>query len=539
MSTFVTLVAIAILSIIYLFFRFVRSDGDIDKLLGPHRQSFFHGNLKQVYGRHTLSWHSESAKKHGKAFRIYGYLWDKQVYITDSKALDHIIVKDRDSYEQTPWLFATNEVIFGPGLFSSVGDRHKRQRKIINPMFSLAHIRDLTPIFQDIAEELRDIIAAQVRSGTKEIEMTPWLSKTALELIGRGGLGYSFNAFNDSAEDQYAHAIKKLLPSISFVRPLRRIMPFLVKIGSDRFRQWVVHKIPLKNVRNLCDVVDKMAETTMEIYRHQMKHIAANDLDSGGKDIMNLILKAKATDPESGQHLSEEEVLALMTTFVFAANDTTSNSLCRLLWIMITRPKVQQELREEIVKSRRDNGGTLDHDTLASLPSLDSIVLETMRLHPPIPRLSRITQEDVILPLSEPVTLNDGTKTSSLHLRKNTQLVIGIIAANRDPDIWGPDAHEWKPERWLGERRLSMEKKFPGVYSGQMTFLGGERSCVGFKFSELEMKVVLSTLVEAFVFEPAADCEYIWCDAGVVMPSVKGRDKPIAEFPIKVSLVNP
>ena len=107
----------------------------------------------------------------------------------------------------------------------------------------------------------------------------------------------------------------------------------------------------------------------------------------------------------------------------------------------------------------------------------------------------------------------------------------------------------------------------------RMTFLGGERSCMyvelaysfkslfvseknyhsRFKFSELEMselppspilaspnsfptEVVLSTLVEAFYFEPA-DCEYIWYDTGVVMPSVKGRDKLISKFPVKVSLV--
>ena len=45
--------------------------------------------------------------------------------------------------------------------------------------------------------------------------------------------------------------------------------------------------------------------------------------------------------------------------------------------------------------------------------------------------------------------------------------MIGIKAVNRDPDVWGPDADEWKPERWLGKERLTMEKKLPGIYSGQ------------------------------------------------------------------------
>ena len=69
-------------------------------------------------------------------------------------------------------------------------------------------------------------------------------------------------------------------------------MPILVKLGPVGFRRWIVHKIPLKNVRNLCEVVDKMAETTVEVYQHKKKHIDANDFDSEvgrGKDIMSLI----------------------------------------------------------------------------------------------------------------------------------------------------------------------------------------------------------------------------------------------------------
>lgn len=79
---------------------------------------------------------------------------------------------------------------------------------------------------------------------------------------------------------------------MSVLRPLRRILPFLVKLGPARFRRWIIHKIPLKSVRKSCDVVDKMAETTMEVYQHKKKLIDANDFESEvgqGRDIMTLI----------------------------------------------------------------------------------------------------------------------------------------------------------------------------------------------------------------------------------------------------------
>ena len=71
----------------------------------------------------------------------------------------------------------------------------------------------------------------------------------------------------------------------------------------------------------------------------------------------------------------------------------------------------------------------------------------------------------ITLPLSDPLPNSDIT---ALHIPKGTTITIGIGAANRDPLIWGADAHEWKPERWLGKRtdEVAFGGKLPGVYSG-------------------------------------------------------------------------
>jgi cytochrome P450 len=71
----------------------------------------------------------------------------------------------------------------------------------------------------------------------------------------------------------------------------------------------------------------------------------------------------------------------------------------------------------------------------------------------------------VTLPIFTP--LPNSPETNVLHLPKDTTVIIGIAAANRDPLIWGTDAVEWKPERWVGKRVDEVAgERLPGIYSG-------------------------------------------------------------------------
>lgn len=80
---------------------------------------------------------------------------------------------------------------------------------------------------------------------------------------------------------------------------------------------------------------------------------------------------------------------ALFRTLIFAAMDTTSGALARILHQLAQHPEVQEKLRQEIMDARRSKGD-LPHDELVSLPYLDAVCRETLRLyvaHPPWHRL--------------------------------------------------------------------------------------------------------------------------------------------------------
>ena len=71
-----------------------------------------------------------------------------------------------------------------------------------------------------------------------------------------------------------------------------------------------------------------------------------------------------------------------------------------------------------------------------------------------------------MLPLSHPIRDANGNETRELFVPKGTTIALGLLSANRNKAIWGEDAEEWKPERWLSPLPTSVtEAKVPGVYS--------------------------------------------------------------------------
>ena len=71
-----------------------------------------------------------------------------------------------------------------------------------------------------------------------------------------------------------------------------------------------------------------------------------------------------------------------------------------------------------------------------------------------------------MLPLSEPIRGLDGTLMHEIFVPKDTQVFVSIASSNKDPEIWGADAAEWRPERWLSALPETVaDAKMPGVYS--------------------------------------------------------------------------
>ncbi|KAK7678132.1 hypothetical protein QCA50_018925 [Cerrena zonata] len=300
--------------------------------------------------------------------------------------------------------------------------------------------------------------------------------------------------------------------------------------------------LPVPELQRLKNVVLKMDSEAKNIYTDKKTSLQVGEESvlrqvGEGKDIMSILLRANGAASEEDR-LSEDEVIGQMSLLVMAGTDTTSNSLTQIMQLLAEKPDIQDKLRTEIKKAQEEHGEDIPYDTLVSLPYLDSICRETLRLFPPVSYLFREAQKDIVMPLSEPIHCVDGTTMSEIPVPAGTTVIVAIRPSNLNKELWGDDVLEFKPERWLSPLpSVVTEARIPGVYSNLMTFNGGGRACIGFKFSQLEMKVVLAILVSSFKVSLAKNAkDVVWNVAGVRYPTV-GKNSLQPAFPLTVERI--
>ncbi|KAI1793405.1 cytochrome P450 [Ganoderma leucocontextum] len=513
----------------------------LDNVPGPAPAFLFFGQLGQINPRQAWKFWANLAKTYGSVSLIHGLLGRRVLLVHDPKALHAVTVKDQDIF--TNGIAPSNDfmVLLGPGLLSTQGIQHKKQRKLLNPVFSASHLRDMSHIFYNVAHKVRKAIGARVPvDGASEVlDVNGWMARTTLEMLGQAGLGYSFDNFVEDLTDPYGESVKLFFPTLSRFPFFSFTVHFFSHYMSDATLRRFLSTVPNKNLRQIMEISSTMHKRSQEIIDEKKAALRKGDdamfQEIGeGKDLMSICLKANmaASDAEK---LSDEELIAQMSTFILAGMDTTSNALSRILHLLAQHPEVQDKLRAELVEARGGPGAKTDtpYDELVKLPYLDAVCRETMRAYAPVTLSGRVASRDAVLPFSNPIRGRDGRDMHEVVVPKGTVVLTHYQASNSDPALWGEDAEEWKPERWLAPLPSAVEEaRIPGVYSNLMTFAAGSRSCIGFKFSQLEMKVVLAVLLPKFSFE-LTDKPIAWNSSAVNYPTM-GEESTKPEMLLKV-----
>ncbi|KAJ7186411.1 cytochrome P450 [Mycena filopes] len=458
---------------------------------------FLLGHLRKVHNDSmiTVKWREEF----GPNYLLRGIFNERQLLTTDTRALTHILTNDH-KYQKGPVAVKVVRHFLGNGLLAVEMDEHKHQRKIANPAFGVPQIKELTEIFNQKSVQLRDIWSHQLEdtdsSNGSRIDVLRWLRKMTLDAIGLAGFHYEFNAL-DADGRQEPNELDEALTHIFHSPEARRQ-------GMLRIVQAAVPVLgifPVPGGKRIAAARKKMMEIAAGLLQDSKNALIASGggMSEARRDLLSLMVRSNMSkDVPQHLRLSDADIIAQIPTFFVAGHETTSTATALALYVLSVHPSVQSKLRDELLTLGTDNP-TMDE--LNSLPYLESVIRETMRLYPPVAFTVRMAMEDDVIPLSKAYLDRNGRSYDIIAVRKGTEMRIDIMAVHLDKDLWGDDAAEFRPSRW--ENIPEAASRIPSVWANLMCFLAGPHNCIGFRFSLVEMKSLLFTLLRAFEFELA------------------------------------
>ncbi|KAA1474645.1 cytochrome P450 [Dentipellis sp. KUC8613] len=487
----------ALLTFLYVVFKVRRARRSLKHLKAPPSSSFWLGNYKDLLfqdqvGDVEFGW----MREYGSAWRISACLGEDQLMLTDPKALQYILHTSGYRWPKRADTNETTRLFLGQGLVWAHGEIHQRQRKIMNPAFTAPQLRSFLGVFQQHGTKMVQKWKEEMNSSSSDasvMNIATWFSRITLDIIGVSGFNFEFGALDD-AENEVSAAYKGLLVDGSlYPSQFDVVFKSLWKyVPSDILH--LVRFLPATSYMRFRRYTLFMRKFAPEVFRK-------SESQGDGKDVVSVLQRANSAE-DPAKRLSPTELYDQISTILLAGHDTTSYTLTWFFWELSKHQSWQTKVREEITVARSKAAARGDDDLSAAdldgMPILNAALKESMRLHPIVWYLARMAENDDVIPLAFPIISKTGETISAIPVRKGQEVQISVSAYNRMPEVWGEDAHEFNPERFLGSR--GAKGTSVGVYANLLNFSGGLRACIGWRFSILEQQALSAMLLENFEF---------------------------------------
>ncbi|KAJ7596250.1 cytochrome P450 [Mycena floridula] len=478
-------------------------------------------------------------EEHGPAVRLVGPLGIERLLLVSPEALARILATGWADYPRPGYLRKILGFVAGHGLLTVSGNEHKRMRKTMNQAFALSHLMAQTDMYYDSIDGLVDILSSAIATSEngpengKQFDMYDWLGKAALDIISETAFGYKTDSLHNP-DNELAMAFHELLSlqSAANMLSLIWIMSLPFGIGAKLFASdiifnnlailrsrwffggiWAPAAKLISSMRIIRRISSQMLAQKLRELSPEYLAIPSDDMEVGAKkDVMTILVRAKAeyekqqqgkqnSETIEGYGMNSNAMMDQVLTFLAAGQETTASGLTWAMYLLASHPEVQNKLREEVTDAFKD-GGRPDYRSLKDMQWLDCVIMESLRLFPPVPETVRIAATTDYI---------DG-----LLVPKGTFLYIPIRSINTWKETWGEDAAKYNPSRWL-----NLPKTYNPTYSF-FSFISGPHACIGRTMAIAEMKAIVGALVTNFSFELAYPGQTAHPTAAITMKPADG-----------------
>ncbi|KAF8015413.1 hypothetical protein BT93_H1039 [Corymbia citriodora subsp. variegata] len=344
--------------------------------------------------------------------------------------------------------------LLGRGILTSNGHAWAHQRKIIAPELFMDKVKGMIPLITESMVTLLECWRriTETEGGTADIKIDHHMRSFSADVISRACFGSNFSRGKD-----IFHKLRQLQESMA-KNYLRMGIPGMRYIPTKSNREaWTLEK----EVRSLIlQAVKEREEATVE------------------KDLLQMVLEG-AKNGDLSPHATDSFIVDNCKNIYLAGYETTAVSATWCLMLLASNPEWQARVRTEVLQICRNRFP--DADMLRKMKQLTMVIQESLRLYPPVAVVSREALKDM--------TLGD------MQVPRGVNVWIMVATLHTDPEIWGPDAYKFNPQRF--ENGIAGACKLPHLY---MPFGVGPRVCLGQNLAMVELKILISLVLCNFAF---------------------------------------
>ncbi|KAI9820833.1 MAG: hypothetical protein M1826_000858 [Phylliscum demangeonii] len=405
----------------------------------------------------------------------------RNIFTIEPKNVQAVLATQFRDFELGPIRRGNFDALLGQGIFTQDGKAWEHSRALIRPQFAREQVSDLVLEERHVQNLMRALPADAVDGWTDPVDLQVLFFRLTLDSATEF-------LFGESVDSQLAE-----LPARSSTSSSSAASPTEQGFASafDTAQGWLATRVRFNDLywlvdnrgfRRACrqthDFADQVVRRALHEDRQREKAAAA----AAGERQRYVFLDALAAETRDPRELRHQ-----LLNILLAGRDTTASLLGWLFFLLARHPAVLQTLRQAIVEAF---GGADEADAdritftgLKACAYLQYCLHETLRLYPVVPVNARHAVRDTTIPCGGGP---DGR--SPVFVRQGETVVYTVHVMHRRKDLWGPDADEFRPERWHGLKQTW----------NWLPFNGGPRICIGQQFALTEASYVTVRLLQRF-----------------------------------------
>ncbi|CAN6692953.1 unnamed protein product [Malus baccata var. baccata] len=417
---------------------------------------------------------TDFAYKH-KTFRPLN-LFVNYVITVDPANLEYILKTNFANYGRGLYNYEILTDVLGDGIFTVDGEKWIHQRKLSSHEISTKVAKDFSNgVFKTNAAKLAGIISKAATCG-QVIEIQDLFMKAGLDTILKILLGIEVDTMYGTNEEgtRFSHAFDEAnkLTLYRFVDFSWKIKRFL-NIGSEAVLR--------NDIKQMDQFIYKLINRKIET-AHNSSEDELPALKKG--DMISRLLEVRGNDPK---YLRD-----LILNLILAGKDTTASTLTWIIYMLCKHPHMQEKVATEVREAAnlKDDSSiveladSLNEEVLNKMQYLLAALTETQRLYPAIP-------------LNAKICSSDDTWPDGFSVRKGDMVAYNAYSMGRMKDLWGDDAQDFRPERWVDENGVFQEES-PFRF---IAFGAGPRICLGKDFARRQVLMFSAVLFGNFIFK--------------------------------------